>query len=248
MAKDLSMRTEPRFPVVLTVLTALCLVALVSLGVWQVQRMQWKEGLIAAADRAAALPPAPVDAVLAGDAPEFRKVLVMCRGLTTAPFVELRSIEEGQPGFRLISACPLANGQSILVDRGFIGQDQTARPAVRTDAAMPVSFTGVVRKVIKPSSMTPAPEGRVFFGRDPDAMAEVLGVGGQVSEWILYASTPVNPEVEGLHPSVPPVAFSNNHAGYAVTWFGLAVVLIGVYSVLLRRRLMRPADLQGNTP
>lgn len=237
-----------RFPVVLTVLTAVSLVALVSLGVWQVQRLQWKEGLIAASERAEAQAPAVVDEILAGDAPEFRKVLVMCRGLNTAPFVELRSIEEGQPGFRLISACPLANGQSILVDRGFIAQELTARPQVRTDATMPVAFTGVVRKVIKPSGMTPPPEGKVFFGRDQSAMAQALGVQTQISPWIIYAATPVNPEVEGLHPSVPPVAFSNNHAGYAATWFGLAVVLIGVYIGLLRRRLMRSTDLQGNTP
>lgn len=245
---DTRSKSKPRFPVVLTALTAVSLVALISLGVWQVERLQWKEGLIAASAEAEAQPPAPVDEVLASAAPEFRKVLVLCRGLNTAPFVELRSIEEGQPGFRLISACPLANGQSILIDRGFVGQDITSRPVVGNNAALPVSFTGVVRKPIKPSGMTPPPEGNVFFGRDPAAMAEVLGVKTQVSPWIIYAATPINPEIEGLHPSVPPAAFSNNHAGYAATWFGLAVVLIGVYIGLLRRRLMRTADLQGNTP
>lgn len=240
--------TKPRFPVVLTGLTAVSLAVLVGLGVWQVERLKWKEGLIAAGAAAEALPPAPVEEVLAGDAPEFRKVLMTCRGLNTAPFVELRSIEEGQPGFRLISACALGNGQSVLVDRGFIGQEMTARPVVRGDVTMPVTFTGVVRKVIKPSGMTPPPEGKVFFGRDTMAMAGVLGVRSEVSPWIVYAATPVNPEVEGLHPSVPPVAFSNNHAGYAATWFGLAVVLIGVYIGLLRRRSVRAADLQGKTP
>ena len=248
MSNDPSKAARPRFPVVLTVLTAASLVALVSLGTWQVQRLQWKEDLIAAAEMAAETPPAPVDQVLASDAPEFRKVMMVCRGLNTAPFVELRSIEEGQPGFRLISACPLEDGRAILVDRGFIAQELTARPVVRAGYTMPVSFVGVVREVVKPSSMTPPPEGNVFFGRDAAAMAKVLGVTGELSPWLVYAESDVNPEVEGLHPSVPPAAFSNNHAGYAATWFGLAVVLIGVYIGLLRRRLMRPTDLQGNTP
>lgn len=245
---DQTPSSRPRFPYVLTGFTAVSMAVLIGLGVWQVERLKWKEGLIAAGAEAEALPPAPVDEVLSGEKPEFRKVLMTCRGLNTAPFVELRSIEEGQPGFRLISACTLGNGQSVLVDRGFIAQEMTARPAVRSDAAMPVTFTGVVREVIKPSGMTPPPEGNVFFGRDTMGMAAVLGVQTEVSPWAIYAATPVNPEVEGLHPSVPPVAFSNNHAGYAATWFGLAVVLIGVYIGLLRRRLMRSADLQGNTP
>ena len=240
--------TRPRFPFVLTGLVLVMLAVLVSLGLWQVQRLQWKEGLIAAAARAEAMAPAPLDQVLAGDAPEFRKVMMVCRGLNTAAFVELRSIEQGTPGFRLVSACALDSGRSVLVDRGFIEQSLEARPDVRPEADMPVAFSGVVREVIRPSGMTPPPEGNVFFGRDNAAMAEVLGVRSEVLPWVIYAATPINPEVEGLHPSVPPVAFSNNHAGYAATWFGLAVVLIGVYIGLLRRRLMRPADLQGNTP
>lgn len=235
------------FPLVLTLLTIALLCVLVFLGVWQVQRLQWKVGLIEAAERAETMPPAPLEEVLATENPEFRKVVLLCRGLNTAPFVELRSIEEGTPGLRLISACPLADGSHILVDRGFIAEGQDARPQVRADVAMPVSLTGVVRKVGKASSMTPPPEGKLFYARDNGAMAKALGVEGKVTDWLVYAVTDVNPEVEALHSSVPPAAFSNNHAGYAATWFGLAVVLIGVYIGLLRRRLTRPADHQGNS-
>lgn len=240
--------SQKRFPVVLTVLTVAMLAVLIALGVWQVQRLHWKEGLLSASSRSGQMPPAPVDEVLASGAPEFRKVLMVCRGLNTAPFVTLRSIEEGQPGYRLVSACPLSDGSTVMVDRGFIAEGFEARPVERDDADMPVAFTGVVRSVSKPSGMTPPPEGRLFYGRDNQAMAKALGVTGPVSEWLVYAATSINPEVEGLHPSVPPAAFSNNHAGYAATWFGLALVLIGVYIGLLRRRLTRSADLQGNTP
>lgn len=241
--------TKPNaFPVVLTVLCAVMLAVLVYLGVWQVNRLNWKVGLIEAAERAQIIAPAPVDEVLAMEAPEFRKVIMLCRGLNTAPFVELRTINEGQPGFRLISACDLSDGGTVMVDRGFIAQDDMARPVVRADAAMPVSLTGVVRSVAKPSTMTPPAEGNLFYARDNAAMAKALGVEDLVSAWMVYADRDVNPEIAGLKATVPPAAFSNNHAGYAATWFGLAVVLIGVYIGLLRRRLTRAADLQGNTP
>ncbi|RZJ96144.1 MAG: SURF1 family protein, partial [Brevundimonas sp.] len=72
------------------------LVLLIALGVWQVQRLAWKERLIAVSDAAAAQPPASLATVLALHDPEFRKVIVTCPGLETAPFVELQSILDGE--------------------------------------------------------------------------------------------------------------------------------------------------------
>ena len=67
------------------------------------------------------------------------------------------------------------------------------------------------------------------------AMAEALGVTADVAPQTLYATTSSNPEWLALQPSSPPPAFSNNHLGYAITWFGLAIALIGFYVALLRR-------------
>ncbi len=236
---------KTRFPYVLTLLAVVLLAVLVSLGTWQVNRLQWKVGLIDAAEAAHNMPPAPLEQVLASDAPEFRQVIATCRGLNTAAFVELRTIDRGEAGVRLASACPLSDGTTIMVDRGFVRQDDTARPAVDAARSMPVTFAGVLRQPTKASGMTPAPQGLVFYGRDNEAMAKALGVTGPVSSWVLYAATAINPEVPQVHPVVPPPAFTNNHLGYALTWFGLAAALIVLYAVLLRRRLVRKADSQG---
>ena len=75
---------RPRFPIILTILAVLLLGVLLALGVWQVQRMQWKEGLIASAEAAAGQPPLPLDEVLKLDNPEFRRVILTCRGLSAA--------------------------------------------------------------------------------------------------------------------------------------------------------------------
>lgn len=230
---------RPRFPVVLTVLAAVLLGVLLALGVWQVQRMQWKEGLIAGAEAAADKPPLPLAEALKVENPEFRRVLLTCRGLSAAPFVELQSIENSDAGVRLVSACAVEGGSTLLVDRGFVSAEISARPPVNTADTMPVVITGVLRRAPAPSALTPPPVGNHFYGRDAEAMARALKVEGPVSPFTVFATTSTNPDWAALKPSAPPAAFTNNHLGYALTWFGLAAALIAFYVVLLRRRMSR---------
>ena len=224
-----------RFPWGLTIASALVFVLLVTLGAWQVQRLQWKQGLIAGAEAAATRPAAPLKDVLREGGAEFRRVVVDCPGLATAPYIELQSIHEGQPGVRLISACPAGPGDIYLVDRGFVADVVSSRPPVTADAT-PIRIEAVIRSTPAPGLMALPPDGRRFFARDPDAMARALGVSGRVSPLTLFAVTSSNPEWLALKPSAPPAAFSNNHLGYAITWFGLALALIGFYIALLRRK------------
>jgi surfeit locus 1 family protein len=229
-----------RFPWVLTAFSVAAFAILITLGVWQVQRLQWKEGLIARAQvAAAALPEAP-SYVLGADNPEFSKVALICPGLATAPYVELQSIHEGQAGVRLISACRHPGyAPTLLVDRGFVADTISARPPV-VASETPVSLVAEVRATPAPGPMALAAEGRRFYTRDNAAMARSLGLDGPVAPWTLFAVTSSNPDWRALEPSAPPAAFANNHLGYAITWFGLALALAGVYIALLRRKL-RPA-------
>ena len=231
---------RPRFPVVLTVLAVALLGVLLALGVWQVQRMQWKEGLMDGAEAAAGLPPLPLAEALKVDNPEFRRVILTCRGLGAAPYVELQSIENSDAGVRLVSACrPEGMEETLLVDRGFVPADISARPTVNADDTMPVVITGVLRRAPTPSALTPPPAQGRFYGRDAEAMARALKVEGPISPFTVFATTSTNPDWAALRPSAPPAAFTNNHLGYALTWFGLAVALIAFYGVLLRRRMTR---------
>lgn len=231
---------KDRFPWGLTIASALVFVLLVTLGVWQVQRLQWKQGLIARAEAVATAPPASPAAVLEAVEPEFGKVALVCPGLATAPFVELQTIHEGQPGVRLISACRHPGyDRTLLIDRGFVADTISARPPVSASAT-PVRLVAQVRTTPAPGPMALAAEGRRFFARDNAAMARVLGVEGPVAPQTLFALTSSNPEWLALKPSAPPAAFSNNHLGYAITWFGLALALAGFYIALLRRKLSPP--------
>lgn len=232
-------RRTPRFPWVLTLLSGLLFAVLIWLGVWQVQRLAWKEGLIAEAGAAAELPAAPAHEILDRQGGAFRRVILDCPGLASAPFVELRTLLDGRPGVRLISACrPAGSGTTVLVDRGFVAEEISARPpvdAASTASTAPARVVAVVREAPRPNPMAPPPEGGRFFARDQQAMAQALGVEGAVDPRVLYAETSTNPEWRALTPSAPPAAFSNNHLGYAITWFGLALALIVFYGLLLRR-------------
>lgn len=224
-----------RFPWGLTAVVAVSLVILLGLGTWQVRRLQWKLDLIAAAEAAQARPPAPLAEVLAEPDPEFRRAVVDCPALGSAPFVELQTLHEGRPGVRLISACPVGDGRTLLVDRGFVDDAVSARPPESADTG-PVRVTGVLRRAGPTNAFAAAAaDGRRFLGRDVAAMAAALGATDP-APLFLMAETSSNPEWAALVPAVPPPAFSNNHLGYAITWYGLAAALVGVWLAFLRRR------------
>lgn len=231
---------RPRFPILITLFITVCVAVLTALGLWQVERMQWKNALIGQSAAAASVAPAPLGDVLAAEDPEFRKALVVCRGLATAPFVELQSIHDGEPGSRLISACiPEGANQTFLVDRGFVPAGVSARPRVLA-STLPLAMVVELRRSPPPSGMTPGPSDGRFYGRDNPAIAQALGAGPP-SEFSLFALASPNPELGALVASAPPAAFSNNHLGYALTWFGLALALLAFYVAGLIRRYRRPA-------
>lgn len=224
-----------RFPWALTLVCAVTFALLAALGVWQAQRMQWKNGLIAEAAAAEAMPAS--DVLTAFRRGEFARVGMDCPGLATAEYVELQTIYDGESGVRLISACrPSGFDFAILVDRGFVSESISARPPV-SPSTVPVRIEGQLRQPTRPGPMALPPEGRRFFARDHMAMAETLGVRRDVMALMVYATTSSNPGWLALKPSAPPAAFTNNHLGYALTWFGLALALAGFYIVLLRRKL-----------
>ena len=225
-----------RFPWILTLVVAVALTLLIGLGVWQVQRLAWKEGLIAQSEAAAESPPVLLSEVLAARDPEFRRALVVCPGLPTAPYVELQSIIDGEAGSRLLSICrPPGTDAAFIIDRGFVPDTVSARPRVAT-STLPLSILVELRRTPHPGAMSPPPQQGRFYARDSAAIGAALGAPAP-SPFTLFALASSNPEFPALVASAPPAAFANNHLGYAMTWFGLAIVLIGFYVAFVRRRM-----------
>ncbi|MFA7263118.1 MAG: SURF1 family protein [Caulobacter sp.] len=228
------MRT--RFPIGLTIATAISLAILCALGGWQLKRLAWKTELLASIASAQAEPPRPIALVPLTAAYRFRRVILDCPGLASAPFIELYAVKDGEAGHRLVSLCsPVGARTQIMVDRGFVADTVSARPAVTPSTAL-VHLTGVLREGEKPGTFTPPTVRDLFYVRDIDQMALALGARRHPDVMIL-AETSSNPAWKPLVPTPLPPDIPNRHLEYALTWFGLAGALAAVYAALLRRGL-----------
>jgi len=216
-----------------------CLAILIGLGVWQLYRLKWKEGVL---HRVAALQAAPArplaDVLKAGGDLDFVRVRFECPDLERRPLLRLFAVRDGMPGYRLITACPIAAAgySSVLVDRGFASMDQAAAAVKPGRAVLPGPVTGVLRKGDRPSFVTP--KNRVaenlWYSRDVPAMAAQLHVSAPAPVYLMVEQpAPVGP---GPIPAPLPANIPNRHLEYALTWFGLAGALIGVYAAMLLRR------------
>jgi surfeit locus 1 family protein len=222
---------------------AAALGVLVSLGLWQLDRKAWKEGLIATLEQRltaapVALPPPVEWPRLSASQDEFLRVA------TTAEFLEdrealvytggstLRDATGGQ-GYWVFTPARIAGGGLVMVNRGFVPEGRQD-PASRPDGQVggPINMVGVLRWPEKPGLFTPAgdPLRNIWFVRDSAAMAAAKGISAAPFYVELESPDPPGglPRAGRLHPNLP-----NNHFGYALTWLGLAAVLVGVYATWL---------------
>jgi surfeit locus 1 family protein len=207
---------------------------LASLGVWQLQRLEWKEAVLA--EIGARIESAPVAVPAAPDPESDRYLPVRAEGAFTGETLHvLVSTRTEGPGHRLISALRLTDGRLIMVDEGFVRQGGDLSPG----PADGVTVTGNLHWPDEVDRWTPEPDlaGSLFFARDVPAMAEALGA----RPVLIIART-----IEGTEPRAQPIpvgteGIPNNHLGYAVQWFGLAVVWAGMTVFLLWRIRHRTA-------
>ncbi|WP_297695781.1 SURF1 family cytochrome oxidase biogenesis protein [Phenylobacterium sp.] len=226
------------FPFGLTLTVAIAFALLVGLGVWQLQRLKWKEAILAHIAALQTAKPQPLssvlDAVAQGRDADYTRAAVTCPGLSRAPFLELYALQGPQAGARLISACPVESAayRTILVDRGFLPDTVAERPAVDPADRTPVAITGILRKPARPGWLAPKNRPPLWFVRDVPAMARTLGAPSPAPV-MLMAETAANPELKALTPSPLPLDIPNRHLEYALTWFGLAGALLAVYAARL---------------
>lgn len=199
---------------------------LIWLGSWQVSRMQWKAGVLAEIE--AMIDDAPVAPMATPDPvrDKFRPVFV--EGRFTGEFLEvLFGVKGASPGVRIIEAFTTSDGRRILIDRGFI--EDEARGLPRTAGATRV--TGNLHWPIDANSSTPPPDAKtgLWFARDVPAMAAKLAT----EPTFIVAAEPTG---DGITPDpVDTSTIPNDHWGYAITWFLLAIVWAVMTAALLWR-------------
>jgi len=238
------------FPFGLTLVAAIALAILVGLGVWQLHRLRWKQGLLA---KIAALHGAPprllgpvLDRVAVGQAMEFTRVSALCAPPSQpSPMVFRYALHGGQVGWRAMTLCRLtaAPYDGILLDRGLVTRFTGAMAPAPARFSEPVAVTGVLRAVASASPLDPArPQNQngvtVLRVIDIPALADVARQSGVAhpAPYVL-AVEGETPAPAGIAPAALPQDIPNNHFVYALTWFALAGILAWFYIALVWRRL-----------
>jgi len=225
------------WPVVL--LSLIGFAFLMTLGLWQVQRLQWKEGLLAQlAAKAAAQ---PVDLATAesmaarGEDLEFTKVRFRASFKHDA-WMKMISAYQGGQGWTIITPAIESDGYAVIVDRGRLpGQrlEHFDKPQGEQE------LTGVIRTYARGQGYFDPqndPRGNYWYWWDIPAMlaASELPPGLKSFPYAVQLLPGGNASAEFPEPPPPRTELSNNHLGYAITWFGLAAALLATAFAYIR--------------
>jgi surfeit locus 1 family protein len=199
-----------RLPLVPTIVVLAAVAVMIGLGIWQWQRAEWKDRLLAEYAANATLPALDLDPLLDNDLRDlpplaFRRVLVTCRSGRSEPVLRGGASKEGVGGWNYLLSCrPDAEG---LAGR------------LRVNAGW---------SRVPDSSLRPALNGLVA-GR--------LGAVEEGEPITITAAQPVPPLAPGVAPRIEDVP--NNHRAYVFQWFFFAAAALAIYFLALRQRLSR---------
>lgn len=203
---------------------------LIGLGVWQLQRLEWKQGVIAALE--ARLAAEPVAVPEAPDSGRDAFLRVRAKGEIGADALYLlTSLKPHGPGFRVIAPLTLADGRRVLADLGYIPEADKAAPRPPASGAV----VGALYWPDETDGFTPAPDlaANIWFARDLPAMARALGTEPLM---IVAESHPLGDAPKPLRLGVN---LPNDHLQYALTWFALALIWAVMSTMLVRRERRR---------
>ena len=213
-----------------------------ALGVWQLQRLAWKLDLIARVDAHVLAPPAAPPGpqtwprvTAMGD--EYRHVRVSGT-YDNASETLVQAVTEAGPGFWVMTPFRADAGDTILINRGFVPQEKSAQGSRSAGLIMArTTVTGLLRMSEPHGGFLRAnqPAAQRWYSRDVAEIAKARGLAKVVPYFIDADGTPN----AGGWPrgGLTVIRFPNSHLVYALTWFGLAgmVVAWGVWPAVQAR-------------
>jgi surfeit locus 1 family protein len=221
-----------------TVITVPAILIMIGLSIWQVQRLHWKEGLIA--ERVARTTAAPIDLPPAGTDLkdlEFRKVAVTGTFDHGHEFYLAARSQNGNVGYWIVTPLKTdpngpAAGDTVPINRGWVPETKKL-PATRAEGqvAGPVSFDGIIRLPQVKGYFQPdnEPKKNVWFYLAPQEMVQAAGISARTD---LYLDADLTPNPGGFPiGGQTRINLPNDHLQYAITWALLALSLAAVYVV-----------------
>jgi len=225
------------------------LVALLALGVWQLQRKTWKESLIAKIEQRQSaapvwLPPPARWGELDPERDDYRRVraaLTFIHGSDALVFAGTALPREfsGGLGYWVFTPARLAGGEIVVVNRGLVPEDRRVDHIPASVPSHETEIVAVMRWPEQRSLFTPPdnPAKNLWFVRDHVAMAAAKA-WGKVAPFFLDLESPQPPD-GWPRPMPSTVRLRNEHLQYAVTWFGLAGVWAAMFALWVKSRSRR---------
>lgn len=215
------------------------LIILLGLGTWQVQRLEWKNQLIQDFETRATADPIELPIGTVAPEMEFRRLAL------TGEFDHEKEIfltgrtYEGNAGFHIVTPFQLVDGRIILINRGWVSESYRDK-AKRTFSLVEGKTTvaAILRFPAEKGYFVPEnePENGFWFTLVPAQMVAHLSLG-DAAETKVYAAALRTSETISLPIGArTETNLRNSHLGYAITWYGIACALIGVYAAFHHQR------------
>lgn len=202
---------------------------LLGLGYWQLQRLAWKQGVVALIEArmtegAAGLPATPSEA-------DHEYLTVRLGGVVEPGEVHVLGSRNGI-AYRVIAPLALGDGRRVLLDRGFVAEAEKDDPRPTGQ----VEVEGTLLWPDETDRFTPEPnlDHNIWFARDVERMAAFLS-----TEPVLVVARTLS--LPGTTPQPVTVELRDNHLEYAITWFAMAAAWT-VMTVYLLWRIKRRID------
>lgn len=245
--------------VALAVFAAAAFAGFFALGTWQVERRAWKLDLIARVDQRVHAPAATAPGrdswpqINAAD-DEYRQLRIAGTFLNDKETLVQASTRLGA-GFWVLTPLQADDGTVVLVNRGFVppeARDRTARTAPEPKGQ--TTITGLLR-ITEPKGgflRKNDPAADRWFSRDVQAIASARGLHDVAPYFIDAAAAPSpssnNSDAAPAWPAggLTVIAFPNSHLVYALTWYGLALMVLGASWFVWRDERRRRGPNGGN--
>lgn len=246
--------------VIFMVCAALAFAGFVVLGNWQVERRAWKLDLIARVEQRVHAPATEAPGrdrwpQINAAADEYRHLRVTGTFLHDRETLVQASTRLGA-GFWVLTPLQAADGTTVLVNRGFVPPEARERSSrTATEPKGETAVTGLLR-ITEPKGgflRKNDPTTDRWFSRDVQAIAAARGLGNAAPYFVDAEATPSAPGAAPAWPAggLTVIAFPNSHLVYAITWYGLALMVAGATWFVWRddrrrRKLANPADSNGD--
>jgi surfeit locus 1 family protein len=229
-----------------TLFSVPAVIVMIGLCIWQVQRLYWKEGLIAERESRVAAEPVALPPAGANPAEmEYRRVrLEGAFRHDKELYLGARSLN-GNVGYWILTPFALSGGGTVLVNRGWVPVERKA-PESRAEGQLAgvQSLVGIVRLPHGKAWMQPdnEPQHHMWFFVDLPAMAAASRTDLRTDLYV-DAGPAENP---GKYPvgGQTRIELPNDHLQYAITWGLLAAALAVIY-VLYHVKLERERRQPG---